>query len=116
MPERARLQLPLHGDWPVASEPLAHVDHALFALGVALLQLLALCGERVFQRWSQAVAGAVAFDKDTVAVLQAECKGCSCGVVSRNAQVKLYANPGNEFVKEILIWSCLGGGNRSAGW
>jgi len=68
----ARFQLALDGDWPVAAEPLPHIDHALFALGVAFLQLLALCRERVFEGWAETIAGRVSLDHYAVAVLQAK--------------------------------------------
>jgi len=70
----ARLELAWHGNGPVAAEALAHVNHALFALGVALLQLLALGGEGVFEGRAQTFAGRVSVDHDAVAILEAECQ------------------------------------------
>jgi len=75
LPERAGLQLALHGDRPVAAKALAHVDHAFFALCVAFLQLLALGGECVFEGRAETVAGGVALEHDAVAVLEAEGEG-----------------------------------------
>jgi hypothetical protein len=75
----ARLELALDRDGAVATEALAHVNHALFAFGIALLQLLALRGQRVLERRAQTVAGLVALDHDAVAVLQAEGQRGACG-------------------------------------
>jgi hypothetical protein len=70
----ARLELSLDGDGSVAAEPLAHVNHAFFAFGVPLLQLLALGGERVFEGWTQTFAWRVPVDHYAVAILEAECQ------------------------------------------
>jgi hypothetical protein len=75
----ARLELARHSNGAVAAESLAHVDHALLALGVALLQLLALRGEGVLERRPQTLARRVALDHDAVAVLQAEGERGACG-------------------------------------
>jgi hypothetical protein len=74
LPKGARLELARDGDGPVAAEALAHVDHALFAFGVAFLQLLALGGQRVLEGWAQTFAGRVSVDHDAVAILEAECQ------------------------------------------
>jgi hypothetical protein len=87
MAEGARLELAGHGNGPVSAESLAHVDHALLALGVALLQLLALRREGVLERRPQTLARRVALDHDAVAVLQAEGQRGACGGVSRAARV-----------------------------
>jgi hypothetical protein len=75
----ARLELALDRDGTVAAEAFAHVNHALFALGIALLQLLALRGQGVLERRAQTVAGLVALDHDAVTVLQAERQRGACG-------------------------------------
>jgi hypothetical protein len=77
--ECARLELALHGNGSITAEALAHIDHALLALGVALLQLLALGRQGVFEGRAQTFAGAVPLDHDAVAVLQAkgQCSTCS---------------------------------------
>lgn len=78
LPERACLELSLYSNGPVSAKSLTHIDHALFALGVPFLQLLALRGKRVFQRRSKAVAWGITLDHYAVAVLQAESQGGSC--------------------------------------
>jgi hypothetical protein len=64
-----RLELTLDSDGPVAAEALSHIDHAPFALGIALLQLLALGRECVFERRAEAVAGGVAVDLGSPSVV-----------------------------------------------
>ena len=64
----AGLDLQAHADGLVAPEALAHVDHALLALTVAVLQLLALRRQRVDEWRAQAVARFVALDEDAVGV------------------------------------------------
>lgn len=76
--EGARLQLALDTDGSVATEALAHVDLALFAFGVSLLELLALGGKRVFERRTKAVAGLIPLDHDAVGVLEAEGERRAC--------------------------------------
>lgn len=65
------LELHTRGDGLVAPESLAHVNHAALALAVALLELLAACGQRVDERGAKAVGGRVLVDHDAVGVLQA---------------------------------------------
>lgn len=66
-----RLQLRRDRDGLVAPEALAHINHALLALAVAALQLLALSGERVGEWRAQAVDGFVAVHEHAVRVLEA---------------------------------------------
>lgn len=77
----ARLQLALDSDRPVAAKPLAHIDHAFFAFCIALLELLALGGEGVFEGRAQTVAGRVPLNHYAVAVLEAKSQGGACNWV-----------------------------------
>jgi hypothetical protein len=78
-----RLELALDRDGAVAAETLAHVNHALFAFGIALLELLTLRGQRILERRAQTVAGLVALDHDAVAILQAKRQRGACGGLVR---------------------------------
>jgi hypothetical protein len=71
LPRSAAFELMAHADGLVAAEALAHIDHAALALAEAALELLALRGESVEERWREAFDGRVPGDEDAVAVLEA---------------------------------------------
>jgi hypothetical protein len=73
LPRLATFELMAHTDGLVAAEALAHVDHAAFTLAKAALQLLALRGEGVEERWGEAFGRRVPRDEDAVTVLEALC-------------------------------------------
>ncbi len=62
----------------VAAEALSHVDHAAAAFAVGLLELLALCRERVDVLGAQALERRVSLDHDAVGLLEAERQRGSC--------------------------------------
>ena len=68
----------LEGGGLVAAEALAHVDHAAAALPEALLELLALGGQRLGERGPEALGGRVALDQDALGLLEALRQGGSC--------------------------------------
>lgn len=73
-------QLP-HRNRLVSAEALAHIDHAALALAVSLLKLLALRGQGVEERGSQAVGWGVPLDHDAVGLLKALGEGFAWGVL-----------------------------------
>jgi hypothetical protein len=54
----------------VTPKPFPHIDHAALALPVSRLQLLALEGHSVDERWPETVGGLVAVDHYAVGFLQ----------------------------------------------
>lgn len=66
-------------DGHVASEALAHIDHAALTLSKALLQLLAFRGQAVDEGFAEAVGGFVALDHDAFGFLEALCQRIAWG-------------------------------------
>lgn len=75
---RASFKLDAAGNGLVATESFAHVNQAALAFSVALLQLLASCGQSVDKRRAEAIGGAVALDHDAVTVLKTFGQGSTC--------------------------------------
>lgn len=77
-------------DGHVASEALAHIDHAALTLAKALFQLLAFRGQGVDEGLAEAVGGFVALDHDAFGFLEALCQriawGASISLESRKVR------------------------------
>ena len=64
-------KLMAHANRLVATEALAHVNHAALALAEAAFELLALCREGLEEGRRETFKGRVAGDEDAVRILQA---------------------------------------------